>query len=121
MFASTSIDQNVAEQFSNKSTSSDRISTMLIFHFPQPCDTAINLSAIAEYQLPCISMYEDEKEVLLAPRTSFKVTKIEADKCRNRYTIYLENLCGEQMSLFKGIKFFLTEERKKPKNRSKRK
>jgi hypothetical protein len=54
-FASTSIVQDVAEKFSANSLSSpDKINALLVFHFPQPCDTAINLSEIPEYQLPCI-------------------------------------------------------------------
>jgi len=49
----------------------------LIYHFSQSCDTAINLSAIPRYHLPCISNHENEKEVLIAPRTFFKVTDIQ--------------------------------------------
>ncbi|CAF3707115.1 unnamed protein product [Rotaria sp. Silwood1] len=90
-FASTSINRSVAEQFAVKSSSSDKITALLIFHFPQPCDTAINLSKIPQYQLPCISNYENEKEILIAPRTFFKVTDIEIDQPPERYTIYLEN------------------------------
>jgi hypothetical protein len=114
IFSSTSIVRDVAEQFSTKSASlsPDKISTLLIFHFPQPCDTAINLSEIPEYQLPAISIYPNEKEVLIAPRTHFKVTKIETDQHKERYTIYLENLCGEQYTVLKALKYFLIDDLK---------
>jgi hypothetical protein len=110
-FASTSIIPDVAEHFSAKSSAlSNKISTLLVFHFPQPCDTAINLSRIPEYQLPCISNFEDEKEVLIGPRTFFKVTKIETDQSNERCAIYLENLCGEQQTVLKALKLFLTDD-----------
>jgi hypothetical protein len=113
-FSSTSIVRDVAERFSaNYSPSSNEISTLLIFYFPQPCDTAINLSEIPEYQLPCISNYENEKEVLIGPRTFFKVTEIETDRSNERCTIYLENLCGGQQTVFKAIKLFLINDLKK--------
>ncbi|CAF4285802.1 unnamed protein product [Rotaria sp. Silwood2] len=115
-FASTSINRDVAEHFAEKSSSSsssDKISVLLIFHFPQPCDTAINLSEIPEYQLPCISNYENEQEVLIGPRTFFKVTGIESDQPNERYTIYLDNVCGEQHTVLKTLKLFLTHDVKK--------
>ncbi|CAF4073985.1 unnamed protein product [Rotaria sordida] len=109
-FASTSINRNVAEQFSTKSSSSsDKLSVLLIFHFSQPCDTAINLSKIPVYQLPCISNFENEQEVLISPRTFFKVTDIEIDQPYEQYTIYLENVCGEQQTMLKALKFFLPD------------
>ncbi|CAF4132966.1 unnamed protein product, partial [Rotaria sordida] len=107
-FASTSINRNVTEQFSAKSSSSsDKISVLLIFHFSQRCDTAINLSKIPVYQLPCISNFENEEEVLISPRTFFKVTDIEIDRPYEQYTIYLENVCEEQQTMLKALKFFL--------------
>jgi len=116
IFSSTSIVRDVAEHFSTKaassSSSSDKISTLLIFHFPQPCDTAINLSEIPEYQLPSLSVYPNEKEVLIAPRTDFKVTKIETDQHKERYTIHLENLCGEQYTVMKAIKCLVIDDLK---------
>jgi hypothetical protein len=90
-FASASIVKDVAEQFSANSLSSpDKINALLVFYFPQPCDTAINLSKFPEYQLPCISNYRNEKEVLIDPRKFFKVTEIETDRSDERCTIYLE-------------------------------
>ncbi|CAF1263214.1 unnamed protein product [Rotaria sordida] len=116
-FASTSINRNVAEQFSAKSSSSsDKISVLLIFHFSQRCDTAINLSKIPVYQLPCISNFENEEEVLISPRTFFKVTDIEIDRPYEQYMIYLENVCGEQQTMLKALKFFLSVGLKKKTN-----
>ncbi len=113
-FSSTSIVRDVAERFSSNSLpSSDKISALLVFYFPQPCNTAINLSEIPEYQLPCISNYENEKEVLISPRTFFKVTEIEIDRSDERCTIYLENLCSGQQTIFKALKFFLIDDLKK--------
>ncbi len=115
-FASTSIVPDVAERFSAKSSPSpDKINALLVFYFPQPCDTAINLSAIPEYQLPCISNYENEKEVLIGPRTFFRVIKIETDQSNERCTIYLENLCGERKTVFKAVKVLLKDDLKKKK------
>jgi hypothetical protein len=113
-FASTSIVQDVAERFSaNSLPSSDKINALLVFYFPQPCDTAINLSEIPEYQLPCISNYENEKEVLIGPRTFFRVTEIGTDQSNERCTIYLENLCGERQTVFKAVKLLVIDDLKK--------
>lgn len=117
-FASTSIDRHVAEQFSSKSSpSSNKCRALLIFHFSQPCDTAINLAAIAEYHLPCISNYENEREVLVGPRSVFKVTKIEFDPTNEQYTIFLENLCGEHLTLIRAIKVFIKNDLKEKANK----
>ncbi|CAF3593112.1 unnamed protein product [Rotaria socialis] len=113
-FASTSMVRDVAEDFADKpsSSSSDKIRTIFIYHFPQPCDTAINLSEIPEYKLPCISFFKNEQEILVGPRTYFKVTKIEPDQCKEQYTIYLENLCGEQKTVLQAIKILLGDDMK---------
>jgi hypothetical protein len=113
-FQSTSIVRDVAERFSTKSTSlsSDKISALLIFHFPQLCDTAINLSNIPEYQLPSLSVYPEEKEVLVSPQTHFKVKKIEPDQRRERYTIYLECVYGEPCTALKAVRLMLLYELK---------
>lgn len=105
-FASTSISKSVAERFATKpSTSLDKLNVLFVFYFPQPCDTAINLGRIPEYQLSCISNYENEQEVLVGPRTFFKVTAMEQDTFNERYTIHLECLYGEQMDVWKAFKF----------------
>ena len=72
-FASTSVDRFVAEQFAGVDPSlSGKISVLLIFNFPQPCDTAINLGKISEHQLPCISNFENEHEVLPSQTSTFE-------------------------------------------------
>lgn len=112
-FSSTSIERTIADKFSTSiAPSPDKVRALLIFYFPQPCDTAINLSAIPEHQLPCISNYEDEKEVLVGPRTFFRVTEIEEQQSDGRYTIHLENLCGKHKTVFKALKFFLSRDLK---------
>ena len=117
-FSSASIEREVAEEYSiNPWSSSDKISTLLIFYFPQPCDTAINLSKIPEHQLPCISNYEDEKEVLIGPRTFFRVMEIETNQSNQRCTIHLENLCGEQQSVSKALKVMIADDLKKKVNK----
>ena len=108
-FASTSIIRAIAEQFTTPcSPSPDEISVLLIFHFPQPCDTAINLSKIPEHRLPCISNFEDEQEVLVGPRTFFKVKEIQINQLNGQHMIYLENVCGQHQTVLKAIKFFVT-------------
>ena len=108
-FASTSMTRDIAEQFATPCSSSpDEISVLLIFHFPQPCDTAINLSKIPEHRLPCISNFEDEQEVLVGPRTFFKVKEIQINQPNGQNIIYLENVCGQHQTVLKAIKFFMT-------------
>lgn len=115
-FSSTSVERHVAEQFSTYTTaSSNKIPALLIFYFPHVCDTAINLSAIPEHKLPCISNYETEKEVLVGPRTFFRVTDIEKNQNDERYIVHLENLSGKQKTVFKALKFFLLRDFKQKK------
>lgn len=117
-FSSTSIERDIAEQFSTSITpTSNKIRALLIFYFPQLCDTAINLSAIPEHQLPCISNYENEKEVLVGPRTFFRVTEIEEHKNGEQYTIHLENLPGRQKTVLTALKFFLSRDLKQKTNK----
>jgi hypothetical protein len=63
----------------------------MIFDFPQPCDMAIQLYALSA-ALPCISDFEDEREVLLLPRTIFHVVSITNNDRNGQYTIHLENV-----------------------------
>ncbi|CAF1357367.1 unnamed protein product [Rotaria sordida] len=110
-FASTSVIRSVAEDFAAlASLSPNKVNVLLIFHFSQPCDTAINLSKIPECDLPCISNFEDEYEVLVCPRTFFKVKQIETNELNGQHIIYLENICGEQKSLLGTGKFFIKQE-----------
>ena len=100
-FVSTSIVREIAEE-----------NVLLIFYFPQVCDTAINFSKIRQYQLPCISHYENESEVLIAPRTFFKIQKIEINPLNKQHIIHLENICSEQKSILKTVTFFLKQDLK---------
>ena len=117
-FSSTSVERHVAEEFSmHIAPPPNKIRALLIFYFPQVCDTAINLSAIPEYELPCISNYENEKEVLVGPRTFFRVTDIERNRVDEQYTIHLENLSGKQKTVFKALKLFLLHDFKQKTNK----
>ena len=110
-FASTSIDRYIAEQFAVvEPIPEDRIRVLLIFNFPQPCDTAINLCKIPEYQLPCISNFESEHEVLVAPRTFFRVRNIETNPINGLRVIDLENISGVQRTALGTLAFFLKQE-----------
>lgn len=89
-FSSTSVDINVAREFTNRS-SVEEIPVLMVFDFPQKCDTAIQLFGIPN-KLPCISEFEDEKEVLVLPMTFFRVTDIKTDKGTGEHIIYLLNV-----------------------------
>jgi hypothetical protein len=94
-FCSTSIDRDVAEGFSTLSSNVDKISVLMIFEFPDPCDTAIQLYAISD-KLPCLSDFENEKEVLLLPNTLFYVKRIENIGDQQYTTIWLEHVPPEK-------------------------
>ncbi|CAF0960705.1 unnamed protein product [Rotaria sordida] len=97
-FCSTSADRHVAESFLNVGSDSDVIHALMIFEFPLPCDTAIQLYAISD-KYPCLSDFEDEKEVLLLPRTLFHVKRIDNDDRQHYVTIWLEYVPPEQYPL----------------------
>ncbi len=106
-FALTSNVRHISEHFATQSSpSSDQISVLLIFNFPQPCDTAIYLGKISKYNLPCISNFEDEYEVLVAPRTFFKVKGIEINSLNRQHIIYLEDIRGEHKTILGTLKYF---------------
>jgi mRNA-degrading endonuclease YafQ of YafQ-DinJ toxin-antitoxin module len=65
-FSSTSMDHHVAEEFADvKAKKNEKdLCVLFIFHFPDECDKAINLSRISS-DTPCLSEYEDEKEVFI--------------------------------------------------------
>ncbi|CAF0955645.1 unnamed protein product [Didymodactylos carnosus] len=93
-FCSTSLDRSVAERFAGISSTAvttvdDKRSILMIFNFPTACDQAINLGKLSD-QLPCISDYENEAEVLLLPDALFLVQQIE--KNINITTVHLENV-----------------------------
>jgi hypothetical protein len=86
-FSSTSIDQTVAEMFINKL--SNQLHVLLIIDFVRWCPTAIVLYRLTP-ELPSITQYEDEKEVLILPGTVFSVTNIVEDSNTRLRKIYLE-------------------------------
>ena len=67
-FSSTSIDRHVAEQFAYvKAKKNEKdLCVLFVLNFPNACDQAINLSRISN-DTPCLSEYENEKEVLILP------------------------------------------------------
>ncbi|CAF1521432.1 unnamed protein product [Didymodactylos carnosus] len=88
-FSSTSLERSVAEQFAGTTSSADkRQSVLMIFRFPEKCDTAINLGKLSP-DLPCISEYENEAEVLLLPFTYFTLSEVKTES--QPMIIYLEN------------------------------
>lgn len=89
-YCSTSVDETVAKEFMG-SVCSEKVRVLMVFHFPEPCDAAIQLYAVSE-KLPCISEYENEQEVLVLPGSIFHVVNITNDDAENLYTIYLENV-----------------------------
>jgi hypothetical protein len=101
-FCSTSLDRSVAEGFAGTSPINDKKQSLLmIFTFAEKCDTAINLGKLSN-ELPCISEYENEAEVLVFPGTLFNVKHIEEG---TKYiTIYLENIPVHQNALFSLLK-----------------
>jgi hypothetical protein len=60
------------------SENEDKIKVLMEFSFPKICSTAIQLYSIPP-DLPCISNFEDEKEVLIIPGTIFRVENIETN------------------------------------------
>jgi hypothetical protein len=104
-FCSTSLDRKVAERFAGVSTP-DKQSVLLIFNFPEKCDTAINLGKMSP-SLPCISEYENETEVLLTSKTLFTVKQIETSP--DYLLVYLENILAKRMSMLDALKILYNE------------
>ncbi|CAF2634730.1 unnamed protein product [Rotaria sp. Silwood2] len=104
-FSSTSLNRDVAESFTSAEAPSDKIKVLMVCDFPTICEKGINLNAIADHQLSCISEYENEAEVLILPWTSFRVKTIEVDE--QFTTILLENVCVESYSLYNATKSVL--------------
>lgn len=75
-FCSTSVDEDIATAFQSHGLSKDKIDVMMIFDFDRLCESAVRLYRISN-DLPNISAYEGEREVLIMPGTLFRVTKIE--------------------------------------------
>lgn len=109
-FSSTSALRSVAEQFSigihKKEQDDERMSVLFIFHFPTKCDQAINLGRVSN-QLPCLSDFEEEAEVLLLPWTLFQVESVEHDPSSNSCTIRLTNVLLPRKNMLSSLKWVL--------------
>ena len=88
-FCSSSIEEQVVHGFTH-TTSDDKISVMMVFSFPEKCDTAIQLFQVSN-KVPSISDFPQEREVLILPFTLFRQTDIQYDRAKKLYRIYLEN------------------------------
>ena len=86
---STSKDKQLAEFFAEANAPAANERVLMIFSFSQQCDTAIDLSKISD-ELPCISKFENETEVLVLRFTFFIVKEINTET--NPTTITLENI-----------------------------
>ncbi|CAF2835275.1 unnamed protein product [Rotaria sp. Silwood2] len=106
-FSSTSLHRDVAENFTSLEGTSDKIRVLTICDFPTVCQKAINLNAIPNHQLSCISEYENEAGVLILPGTPFRVKNVEGDE--QFTTILLENVCIESYSLYDTTKSLFKE------------
>jgi len=92
-FSSTSMNRNVAEEFAylKSKNPENNFCVLFIFDFPDISDQAINLSRLAS-DIPSISEYEDEEEVLILPWTLFEVTQIRPATDQDcLYKIHLTN------------------------------
>ena len=93
-FASTSTDKAVAEMYSGESGTYE-YSVLMVFNFFHASNVAIKLSKIPEFNLACLSNFEDENEVLILPDAFFKVLRIEYQNNTKKLMIYLENFIPE--------------------------
>ncbi|UJR16275.1 hypothetical protein I4U23_003181 [Adineta vaga] len=111
-FSSTSKNRLIAEEFAyenNEKDSKDLLHVLLVFHFPDQCDQAINLSRVSS-DIPCLSEYEYEEEVLILPWTLFEVTRVHrAHHDEDFYTIYLTNVIIPNKNLLSTFKWSWTE------------
>lgn len=102
-FCSTSLNREKAEAFASPSFGDDnRQRVLMVLQFNQKCAMAINLCKLSD-ELPCISEYEDEAEILVLPYTFFKVARIEIRDTLQ--IIYLENVALESKSFLSGVKY----------------
>lgn len=95
---SMSRSKSVAKEFITFDKNDPRLPVLLIFHFPEHCETAINLCQISS-ELPCLSEFEKEEEVTLLPFTLFQVTNIMIDSNNGQYEITLKNVRVPKKSL----------------------
>ncbi|CAF0934134.1 unnamed protein product [Adineta ricciae] len=97
---STSTEKSVALGFLGGQHGSDRFSVLIEFEFPDHSPTAINLSKLSE-QLPCLSQYEDENEVLVLPFTLFTLRDFKENDTDADYRIILQHYPTPKRSLRK--------------------
>ena len=99
-FSSTSRNKDASIVFSGfGQTRADKLySILFVFEFLTRCKTAINLSRISK-DLPPISQFEDEEEVLILPYTLFKVVKVTEETPTEPFSIYLQNVPVPEQSL----------------------
>jgi hypothetical protein len=104
-FASTSKRKEVSLLFSAHGEALDNNlhSILFIFEFPTRCKTAIDLARISE-NLPPISQYADEEEVLILPYTLFKVLNVFEATENEPFSIYLQNVPVPDQSLISFLK-----------------
>jgi hypothetical protein len=110
-FSSTSMEQHIAEQFTYLKTKKNEkdICVLFIFDFPDISDQAINLSRLS-IDTPCLSEYEDEKEVLILPWTLFEVTRLrKRTEEDDLYTVHLTNVIIEKKNLMSTFKWTWVE------------
>ena len=77
-FCSATRDIDLARQFAAARAFDQRNPVLIVFEFFSNCWTAIQLEKLSD-QLPSISEMEGEREVLILPRSTFHVTKVEPD------------------------------------------
>jgi len=105
---STSASRQVAKIFIPSSRpGDDGIRTLFIYNFSDQCATAIELSPSSNRQLPSLSKYPDEEEILIIPGTFFEVTSIKksslSDDSSDFTIIELKNIPVSREILLKTI------------------
>ncbi|CAF0924421.1 unnamed protein product [Adineta ricciae] len=97
---STSTEKSVALDFLGGQRDSNHFSVLIEFEFSNHCPTAINLSKLSE-QLPCLSQYENENEVLVLPFTLFTLRDFKENDTDADYRIILQYYPTPKRSLRK--------------------
>ena len=113
-FSSTSTNRSVAEEFAHSKAKRNKAPffVLIIIDFPSPCDQAINLSRIST-DIPCLSEYEDEEEVLVLPWTLFEVKYVKsASNTDNLVTIHLINTIIPTKNILSTLKWSCVEFKK---------
>ena len=90
---STSMVKAVAEEFAEDRRAPDKHTVLLIYDFPEKCETALALSRPGENNPDrCLSEFKQEEEVLILPYTLFRVTDIQIHRQTKWYYICLTNV-----------------------------